>query len=164
MAMLTAGERAPAFDLPDLDGRRHRLEDALAQGPAIAVFWKPACGTCHLAFPYLQRLAEAYPSGGGQLLSISQDSAEASGDFARRYGLTFPTLVDGEGWPVSHQYDPDATPTFFLIGGNGTIEMTSAGFSKEELNEVSHRLAEHLGEAPRVIAEENDGNPPFKPG
>jgi peroxiredoxin len=162
--MLSAGERAPPFDLPDLEGRRHRLEDVLAQGPALAVFWKPACGTCHLAFPYLQRLAEAYPSGGWQLLSVSQDSAQASGDFARRYGLTFPTLIEGEGWPVSRQYDPDATPTLFLISSDGTIEMTSVGFSKEGLNEVSRRLAAHLGETPQVIAEENDGNPPFKPG
>ena len=42
--------------------------------------------------------------------------------------------------------------------------MTSVGFSKEELNELSRRLAEHLGETPQVIAQENDGKPPFRPG
>ena len=162
--MLTAGERAPAFDLPDLEGRRHRLEQVLSQGPALAVFWKSACSTCHLAFPYLQRLAEAYRSDGWRILAVSQDGAEASGDFARQCALTFPTLIEGEGWPVSRQYDPEATPTLFLIGKDGMIEMTSVGFHKEELNEISRRLAEHLGETPRVIAEENDGNPPFKPG
>jgi peroxiredoxin len=164
MAMLKTGQKAPAFDLPDLEDKRHSLEHVLARGPALAVFWKPGCGTCHLAFPYLQRLAEAYPSDGWTLLSISQDSAQASGDFARQYELTFPTLIDGDGWPVSHEYDPDATPTFFLIDRDGTVEMTSIGFDKGDLNEVSRRLAEHLGEAPRVIAEEDDGNPPFKPG
>ncbi len=162
--MLTAGERAPPFDLPDLKGRRHRLEQVLSQGPALAVFWKSACNTCHLAFPYLQRLAEAYRSDGWQILAVSQDGAEASGDFARQYALTFPTLIEGEGWPVSREYDPEATPTLFLIGKDGVIEMTSVGFHKEELNEISRRLAEHLGETPRVIAEENDGNPPFRPG
>lgn len=164
MTMLSAGERAPTFDLPDLEGGRHRLEDVLARGPALAVFWQPACATCHLAFPYLQRLAEAYPSGGWQLLAVSQDSARASGDFARQYGLAFLVLIESEGWPVSHQYDPEATPTFFLIGPDGTIEMTSVGFDKKDLNEVSRRLAERLGETPRVIAQENDGNPPFRPG
>ena len=162
--MLTTGERAPTFDLPALDGRRYRLEDLLAQGPALAVFWKPNCGTCHLAFPYLQRLADAYPAGGWQLLAISQDSTEASDEFARQYGLTFPVLIEGEGWPVSHQYDPEATPTLFLIGQDGAIEMTSVGFDKEELNAISRRLAERLAETPRVIAEEHDGNPAFKPG
>ena len=162
--MLTTGEQAPMFELPDLDGRPRRLEDALAQGPVLTVFWKAACGTCHLAFPYLQRLAEAYPSNRWQLLAVSQDGAQASEAFARRYGLTFLTLIDGEGWPVSQQYDPEATPTLFLISRDGAVEMTSVGFSKEDLNEISRRLAEELGETPQLIAEEGDGNPPFRPG
>jgi peroxiredoxin len=164
MAMLTVGEQAPAFDLPDLEGHRHRLEDVLTPGPALAVFWKPDCATCHLALPYLQRLAETYPSGGWQVLAISQDAAQTSGDFARRYGLTFPTLIEDDDWPASRQYDPDATPTCFLIGRDGAIEMTSVGFDKGDLNEISRRIAEHLGEVPRIIAEDDDGNPPFRPG
>jgi peroxiredoxin len=162
--MLSAGDRAPAFQLPDLEGRRHRLEDALAQGPALTVFWKPTCGTCHLAFPYLQRLVEAYPGRGWQLLAVSQDAGGRSGKFAEEHGLTFPVLIEGDGWPVSQQYDPEATPTLFLIGRDGVIEMTSVGFDKADLNEVARRLAEHLGETPRVIAEDNDGNPAYKPG
>ncbi len=164
MTMLSEGEHAPDFELPDLEGRRHALETALARGPALAVFWKPRCDTCDLVFPYLQRLADAYPSDRWQLLAVSQDSAERSADFARRYGLTFPVLVEGEGWPASRQYDPEATPTLFLIGPDGTIEMTSVGFHKEELNEIARRLAEHLDEPPQVIAEADDGNPPFRPG
>ena len=158
--MLAAGDQAPPFDLPDLDGGRHQLDDT----PTLAVFWKPGCGTCHLAFPYLQRLLEAYPGGRWRLLAISQDRGQPSRDFARTYGLGFPILIEGEGWPVSRRYDPEATPTLFLIGPDGTIEMTSVGFDKEELNTISRRVAERLGETPKVIAEENDGNPPFKPG
>ena len=160
--MLQVGERAPAFELPDLEGKLYRSEDK--PGPVVAVLWKSACGTCDVAFPYLQRLAEAYPSDGWQLLAVSQDGLEESASFARQHGVTFPVLIEGEGWPVSQQYDPDATPTLFLIGPDRTIEMTSAGFHKGELNEVSRRVAEHLGEPPRVIAEENDGNRPFRPG
>ena len=162
--MLSAGDRAPAFDLPDLEGRRHRLEDTLARGTALAVFWKPTCGTCHLAFPYLQRLVEAYPDRGWRLLAVSQDGDGPSGEFAEEHGLTFPVLIEGDGWPVSKQYDPEATPTFFLIGRDGVIEMTSVGFDKADLNQVARRLAEHLGETPRLIAEDNDGNPSYKPG
>ena len=162
--MLDVGERAPAFELPDLEGRRHRLAAELQQGPTLAVFWKSTCATCDLIFPYLQRLTEAYHSGRWQLLAVSQGAPDESAEFARRLGLTIPVLVEGEGWPVSKQYDPEATPTLFLIGPDGMIEMTSVGFSKEELNEISRRLAEHLGETPQVIAPENDGNPPFRPG
>jgi peroxiredoxin len=162
--MLTAGDHAPSFDLPDLQGRRHRLEEALAAGPALAVFWKAACATCHLAFPYLQRLSEAYPGSGWRLLAVSQDGADTSRDFVEEHALTFPVLIEGEGWPVSRQYDPEATPTLFLIAPDGAIDLMSVGFDKAELNEISRRLAEALGREPVVIAEDGDGNPPFKPG
>ena len=162
--MLDVGERAPAFALADLEGQQHRLAEEPQQGPTLAVFWKSTCATCDLVFPYLQRLTETYGAGRWQLLAVAQEGPAESADFARRLGLTIPLLVEGEGWPVSKQYDPEATPTLFLIGPDGTIEMTSVGFSKEDLNEISRRLAEHLGETPQVIAPENDGNPPFRPG
>ncbi len=162
--MLTAGDRAPAFDLPDLDGDRRSLAGTVAGGPVLAVFWKASCDTCHLAFPYLQRLAEEYPGGGWQLLAVSQDGERVSRAFATQHGLTFPVLIEGDGWPVSQQYDPDATPTLFLIAPDGSIEFTSVGFHKGDLNEIARRLAEHLGKDPRVIAEDGDGQPPFKPG
>jgi peroxiredoxin len=162
MAMLSAGDRAPPFELPDLEGRPHKLDGA--RGPALAVFWKPDCGTCHLAFPYLQRLAEAYPPDGWQLLAVSQDGARASEAFVREHALTFPVLLDGDGWPASRAYDPEATPTLFLIGPDGTIEATSVGFDKADLNEIAARIAAHLGRPPELIAPEDDGNPPFKPG
>ena len=42
--------------------------------------------------------------------------------------------------------------------------MTSVGFHKEELNQVGALLADHLGLPVQVIAEPDDGKPPFRPG
>lgn len=164
MEMLAAGDRAPGFELLDLAGKRHRLGENGAAGAAVVVFWKPACPTCDLSAPYLQRLADAYPAKGWRLLAISQDRSEATAAFVKEHALTFPILIDEEGWPVSNQYDPEATPTLFFVSDGGVIEMTSVGFHKEELNEVSRRLADHLGLPAKVIAEADDGNPPFRPG
>lgn len=161
--MLAVGDRAPAFELADLEDRRHRLSADGAQGPAVVVFWKPACGTCDVAAPYLQRLVDVYPDG-WRLLAISQDRSESTREFVEKHGLTFPILIDDEGWPVSKQYDPDATPTLFLISEDGTIELAGAGFHKGDLNEISRWLAEHLGRPMKVIAEADDGNPPLRPG
>jgi peroxiredoxin len=158
--MLKSGDRAPPFELPDLEGRLWRLDGA----PALVVFWKASCNTCHLAFPYLQRLVQAYPQDGWRLLAVSQDGPSASRQFAQEVGLTLPLLIEGEGWPVSKQYDPEATPTLFFIDEDGTIALTSVGFDKAELNEVSRRLAERLGVEPQEVAAQDDGNPFFKPG
>jgi len=160
--MLAEGDHAPAFELPDLSGQSQRLE-AEPREPVLLVFWKPSCRTCHIAFPYLKRLRETYPKG-WRLLAVSQDAEPATRRFAEQYGLPFPVLLEGEGWPVSNQYDPEATPTSFLIGPNGSIELVSVGFDKAELNEIARRIAERLDLEPVTIAEDGDGNPRFRPG
>jgi hypothetical protein len=38
------------------------------------------------------------------------------------------------------------------------------GFSKDDLNNLSGRIAEHLGVTPAVVAERGDGNPDLRPG
>ncbi len=162
--MLAARDRAPDFELPDLSEQPYRLADALGQGPVLIVFWKTTCKTCDVAFPYLQRLADAYEGSRWQLLGISQEGAAESAAFAERYGVTFPVLIDGEGWPVSKEYDPEATPTMFLIDPDGVVEAASVGFSKADLNDMSARVATHLGRAAAVVARDDDGGPPFMPG
>ncbi len=162
--MLAAGDQAPPFELPDLQGRTRRLVDSLERGSVLVVFWKSGCETCDVAFPYLQRLTDVYSTERWELLAVSQEGARESGDYAREQGLSFPVLIDGDGWPESKQYDPEATPTLFLIAPDGAIQMTSVGFHKQELNEIAGRLAQYVGEPATAIASEGDGNPPFKPG
>ncbi len=162
--MIGVGEIAPPLELPDLSATDRGVSPAPNSEPVLAVFWKPSCGTCDLAFPYLQRLYQAYPSEGWRMLAISQEDASVSDEFARKYGVTFPVLTEGDGWPISTQYDPDATPTMFLISPDGKIELASAGFDKEALNEVSRLIAGHLGLDAQIIAVEDDGNPSFRPG
>lgn len=162
--MLRAGDRAPGFRLRDLEGDEHALEQALASGPAVIVFWKSDCAICDLIFPYLGALAEAYGRDGWHLWAVSQDGADASRAFARKHDPSFDVLVDGPGWPVSRAYDPDATPTLFLVGAGGVIEETSVGFNKADLNAMSRRLSESLQASPVVVAPAGDGQPDLRPG
>ena len=43
MATLEAGATAPNFALPDFDGHRYALSDALRRGPVLLAFWKTGC-------------------------------------------------------------------------------------------------------------------------
>jgi peroxiredoxin len=164
MTTLTAGDDAPLFTLDTVDGRTYDLAEALSRGSVLAVFFKTTCGTCDLLFPYLNHFIDGYGGEGWHLWAISQDGADRSRDYARRHEVRFPVLVDGPGWPVSSAYDPPATPTLFLIAPDGRVEETSAGFSKDDLNGISRRLAAHLGRPPLTVAEANDGRPSFRPG
>lgn len=161
---LEVGDRAPDFSLTATDGSVYSLSRALETGPLVLVFFKSTCATCDLAFPYINRLAEAYPDGRWQLWAIAQDGEEATRDYARRHGIPYPVLPDVPDYPVSRQYDPPATPTLFLVEADRRIAYATHGFSKDDLNELSDLLARRLGMEPRVIAPKGDGQPDFRPG
>jgi peroxiredoxin len=157
------GDRATDFTLDDRGGQERRLSGALAAGPVVLAFFKADCTACTLAFPYLERLARAHPTGVA-VWGICQHQARAADWFAKNTGVTFPLLIDREGLPVSHAYDPPATPTIFLIARDGSVRTGHHGFSKPELNALAARVAAMLGDAPVEIAPPDDGEPSFRPG
>ncbi len=162
--MLESGASAPDFTLTDSTGETRRLADALADGPVVLAFMKADCSTCNLAFPYLERLHRAYSDGRWHIWGICQHPARAAEWFAKNTGVTFPMLIDAEGFPVSQAYDPPATPTIFLVDHSGAIQSAHYGFDKRELNALAAQLATSIGEEPAVVAPPDDGNPDFKPG
>jgi peroxiredoxin len=160
---IDTGVAAPAFTLPALDGGALSLPGDAAGLPVLLVFFRVSCDTCDLAFPYINRLREAYP-GGWHLWAVSQDTAERSVAYRDRLAITVPVLVDDPGLAVSRAYDPPSTPALFLIAPEGGIEYVSEGFAKADLNEISARLAARLGVAAVEVAPADDGNPAMKPG
>ncbi|MBI1885929.1 MAG: TlpA family protein disulfide reductase [Chloroflexi bacterium] len=164
MSLLQPGATAPDFALTGTDGRSYSLAEALARGPALLVFFKTTCATCDLAFPYIQRLLEAYRNDGWQLWGVSQSPQVETERYAGALQLTFPVLLDEPGFIVSDVYDPPATPTLFLIDRMGKVLYTTYGFSKDDLNEASALMARQLRVQPKVIAEMGDGRPDFRPG
>jgi peroxiredoxin len=166
MVALSVGAQAPDFTLSGIDGKQYSLSAALEQGPLLAVFIKTTCPVCDLTMPYLNRLTETYGAQGWQLWVVSQDDQQTSRHYAQDFGATFPLVVDdpADGWAVSRAYDPPATPTLFLIGPDGQVQLSGQGFSKADLNAIGERIAGHLGVQPTVVAERDDGNPDFRPG
>src|SRR6266446_2366340 len=73
MAALTAGTKAPQFELPSMDGSKFSLNEALTRGPVLAVFFKVSCPVCQYAFPYFQRVYKAYGNSKLTVVWISED-------------------------------------------------------------------------------------------
>ena len=66
MAALSAGTRAPQFELPLIEGgAEFSLESARARGPVLLVFFKISCPVCQYALPFFERLYRAH--GGGKV-------------------------------------------------------------------------------------------------
>ncbi len=156
MAALTAGTKAPDFSLLMLDGGQFSLQEALRRGPVLAAFFKVSCPVCQYAFPFFERLHKAYGNHKVTVVGISQDGARETTAFLTVYGVTFPILLDDpNGYAVSNAYGLTNVPTLFLIAPDGTIEVSTVGWVKQEIDEINAKLASVRQTAPRGL---------FKPG
>src|ERR1700758_3262473 len=141
MAALTAGTKAPDFSLTGLDGNTFSLQEALQRGPAFAAFFKISCPVCQYAFPYFERLYKAHGGRNISFVAISQDDKRNTSAFLKEYGVTFPALLDDpNGYVVSNAYGLTNVPTWFLVGEDGTIEMSSVGWTKKDIEDLNAKL------------------------
>ena len=165
MPALASGVHAPDIELSFVDGSRFVLRDALKRGPVLAAFFKVSCPVCQMAFPYIERLYQAYgKSGKVVFVSVSQDDAGDSKDFNREFGITIPTVIDAKGYPVSNAYGLTNVPTVFLITPAGEIEQSIVSWSKLDMEELNRRLAEISGVRPAELFRKGERVAEFKPG
>lgn len=139
MAALDTGRHAPEVALVDLKGRTVSLFNELKRGPVVLAFFKISCPVCQYTFPMLERLHRAYPDAA--IYGISQNSAKDTEMFCREFGVTFPVLLDDpKNYAASNAYGLTNVPTIFYIGQDGTIEVSSVGWSKNDIEEIGRRL------------------------
>ena len=156
MAALTAGSKAPEFELKAMDGSRFVLRDELARGPLVLAFLKASCPTCQYAFPFLERLERAYGHKGVRIIGVSQNDPKQTAAFTKEFDVTFPVLLDDtDTYPVSNAYGLTNVPTVFWIAQDGDIEVSSVGWVKAEFEEISRKMAESANTSPAAL---------FKPG
>jgi peroxiredoxin len=156
MTALAIGKKAPEFSLRTLDGRKFSLQDELARGPVVLAFFKVSCPTCQYAFPFLERLYQAYNHSGVTMVGISQNDAKETAAFIKEFGVSFPVLLDEIGkYPVSNAYGLTNVPTIFWIAQDGEIEISSVGWVKADFEQINRKLGESGKALPAVV---------FKPG
>jgi peroxiredoxin len=143
MSVLATGTAAPDFKLNALDGKAFSLKDALARGPVVLAFFKVSCPTCQYAFPFYERLFTTYKNRHVTLVGVSQNNAQETAAFAKEFSTTFPLLLDDtSAYPVSNAYGLTNVPTFYWIGTDGEIEISSVGWSKPDFEQINHLMAE----------------------
>jgi len=165
MAALTPGTKGPEISLSTVDGKKFSLQTALKQGPVVAAFFKVSCPICQYAFPFLERLHKAYGSQKVSIVGVSQDDQRDTRAFLKECGITFPTLLDDpKGYAVSNAYGLTNVPTWFLIGQDGQIEITSVGWVKAEIEDLNRKLAEAQATSPQALFKPGDDVRDFRAG
>jgi hypothetical protein len=101
--MTALGSSAPAFSLPDTNGRRVSLGD-FTSAPALLVM-------------YQRRGAAIVAINSNDIVRYPDDSPARMKDEVKLAGYTFPYLFD-ESQQVAKAYDAACTPDFFLYDRN----------------------------------------------
>ena len=132
MAKLEAGSTAPAFTLPDQDGKPVKLSEF--KGQRVIVYFYPADDTpgCTKEACQFNDNLHALNKAGGAVVGISADGAAKHTKFREKYGLKFPLLTDADhsvgeaygAWGEKTLYGKKSVGVIrstFLIGSDGTI-------------------------------------------
>ena len=132
MGKLAAGDKAPAFTLPDQDGKPVSLGDFV--GKSVVVYFYPRDDTpgCTKEACQFNDNLRAFARGKVAILGISGDGAEKHRAFRAKFGLKFPLLTDSDhavgeaygAWGEKTLYGKKSVGVIrstFLVGPDGTI-------------------------------------------
>jgi peroxiredoxin len=164
MTHIVAGNVAPGFSLQALDGKEYSLASLMKKGPVVVAFFKVSCPVCQFTFPFLERLYKRYGSNGVTFLGVSQDDAAETRKFAAEFGITFPTLLDENNYPVSNAYGLTSVPTIVLIESDGTVKVSCMGFDKKDLETIATELSERQKIPSAALFLPSERVPDHKPG
>jgi peroxiredoxin Q/BCP len=132
MPLVEPGRKAPAFALPDQDGKIHRLRD-YAGRPLILYFYPkddtPGCTREACAF---RDALPGFKKGRAAVLGVSVLDTASKARFARKHELNFPLLADPEHaaadkygvWQKKSLYGRTymgLARTTYLIGPDGKV-------------------------------------------
>jgi peroxiredoxin len=129
-----AGRRAPAFELPDLDGNLRSLDD-LHEDKAVLVTFATWCG-CAYDLPGWQALRDELAGDGLEVIAVAIDEdADAVRPFAD--GLDIPVLVDRDH-VLTELYAISNVPTVVWIDEDDRIARpNSVAFGTDTFREFT---------------------------
>lgn len=123
--MLPLGTSAPAFALPDIDGKIVSLKDFGGAKALVVVFMCNHCPYVKHVAPELARLGNEYQAKGVAFVGINSNDASAYPDDSvemmksevAKQGYTFPYLFDATQ-EIAKAYRAACTPDFFVFDGS----------------------------------------------
>lgn len=117
------GRAIAPFELNDIQGQPHKLEDWKASPVVVVVFLGTECPLAKQYAPRLQELADKYASKDVSLVVVSsnqQDSITELAHFARTTGLKA-TILKDLGNKTADQFGAERTPEAFVLDAQRKI-------------------------------------------
>ena len=107
------------------------------EGQVLVVnFWYSSCAPCRTEAPDLEALSQKYDGQGASFVGVNiYDGADTSLAFARKFGISYPSLLDAESGTIRLAFAgdiaPNAVPTTFVLDKQGRIAARILGQLQE---------------------------------
>ncbi len=133
---LEVGNRAPDFELFNLDNQQVSLSDFRGQ-PVLLNFWATWCWPCRSEMSYLQQINEEWSKKGLVLLAVDVGENKATVEgYLSDNKLDLPILLDTNAI-ILMMYKITNIPTTFFIDKDGIIQEKIIGaFPNKESIEI----------------------------
>jgi thioredoxin-dependent peroxiredoxin len=145
--VLDAGDKAPAFTLPDQNGEKVKLSDL--KGETVVLYFYPRADTpgCTTQACGVRDRRADYKKAGARVIGISPDEVDAIDKFAGKYDLDFTLLADADhavaerygAWVEKSMYGKKymgVQRATFIIGPNGKIAKVFPKVSPKQHDDV----------------------------
>jgi thiol-disulfide isomerase/thioredoxin len=142
------GTQAPGFSARDIGGKRFVLEEKLAEGPWLLLFWASWCAPCERELEAVGKLLQGMPrSKRPKVALIAYHESPWSGEGLSRPGseVVSAYLADPDG-EVARRYVVGGVPVSILVARDGTIRYRADGYSPSADRELASALRATLEE------------------
>lgn len=132
---LRAGDVAPAFELPDSDGKPVSSAELLQRGPLVVVFFRGRwCPYCVTQLEAMERWLPELKAAGTSLVAISPQNQKHSYLTKEQHGLTYPVLSDAgaelaKGFGLAFEVPPSLQEIYLQILVNLVVYNGAKGWT-----------------------------------
>jgi peroxiredoxin len=116
---LPLGAVAPDFELPNLDGMRHKLSDFRGKG-VLLIFFNPKCGFCTKMAADLAALPIDAGDGRAMPLVVTTGDLDENRRLVEQHGIHCIVLLQDQ-MEIASQYRAQGTPMGYRIDAEGRI-------------------------------------------
>lgn len=151
MKLPAVGEAAPAFSLPDQDGKTHALKEYAGQWVLLYFYPKDDTPGCTIEACTIRDQFKDFKKIGAEVIGISTDSVKSHKKFALAYELPFTLLAD-ENKEMVGEYGVFGEKKFMGRTYMGTKRMSFLVDPKGKIAKVYEKV-KPLTHAAEVIAD-----------
>jgi thiol-disulfide isomerase/thioredoxin len=136
----TLHRRIPDFVLPTRTG--FVSPDSMRGRVVLVDFWASWCGPCRRSFPWMSELYDRYSAKGFRIVAIDLDKSRDQADtFLESFPAPFTVAFDPTG-KTAEAFHVSAMPSSFVIGPDGTILYSHAGFDPRKTGPIEDLIKE----------------------